>query len=169
MSDGPRTQPPGPPAGGGGGEAGGGGGEAGGPAMEELSEQDCLRLAAGQEIGRIAFVGRFGLTVFPVNYRLWDDTVVFRTGQRSALDEDLRTGIAQAEYQVAFEIDEVDRHTREGWSVLIQGHAHHVTSEAERAEAAQAGVTPWPGGAKELFIRVVPTRITGRRIRQPGG
>ena len=162
MSDGPHSQPSGSPA-------GGEGSEAGPPVVEELSEQECLRLAAGQEIGRIAFAGRFGLSVFPVNYRLWEGTVVFRTGRSSALDEDLRTGIAQAEYQVAFEIDEVDRHTREGWSILIQGHAHHVTSETERAEAARAGVSPWPGGAKELFIRIVPTRITGRRIRQHTG
>jgi len=162
MSDGPRPQPPGSPA-------GGEGSQAGRPVAEELSERECLRLAAGQEIGRIAFAGRFGLSVFPVNYRLWEDTVVFRTGRSSALDEDLRTGIAQAEYQVAFEIDEIDRHTRGGWSVLIQGHAHHVTSEAERAEVAQTGVSPWPGGAKELFIRIVPTRITGRRIRQDAG
>jgi hypothetical protein len=33
-----------------------------------------------------------------------DGTVVFRTREGSALSEDLRTGIADAEYKVAFEI-----------------------------------------------------------------
>jgi nitroimidazol reductase NimA-like FMN-containing flavoprotein (pyridoxamine 5'-phosphate oxidase superfamily) len=137
--------------------------------VEELSAEECLRLAAGQEVGRIAFAGRFGLVVVPVNYRLWQDTIVFRTAENSAMDEDLRTGISGAEFQVAFEIDEIDRPSREGWSVLIQGPAHHVTAEQERAEVTRAGLRPWPGGAKELFMRVTPTRITGRRVRQDSG
>jgi len=66
---------------------------------------------------------------------------------------------------VAFEIDDIDVPGRQGWSVLIQGPAHHVESEAGRAAAAAAGVEPWPGGARELFVRIVPSRVTGRRIR----
>jgi nitroimidazol reductase NimA-like FMN-containing flavoprotein (pyridoxamine 5'-phosphate oxidase superfamily) len=136
-------------------------------AVEQLDEQECWRLVAGQEVGRIAFNGRFGPTVFPVNYQLFEGSIVFRTGEGSALAEDLRTGIADAEYKIAFEIDELNPVTREGWSVLIQGSAHHVTSEAERAAVAGAGVTPWPGGSKEQFMRIRPTRVTGRRITHP--
>jgi nitroimidazol reductase NimA-like FMN-containing flavoprotein (pyridoxamine 5'-phosphate oxidase superfamily) len=98
------------------------------PLAGELEEAECVRLAAGQEVGRIAFTGRFGPTVFPVNYRVFEGSIAFRTGEHSALDEDLRTGIANAEYKVAFEVDETDQRAREGWSVLIQGSAHHVTS-----------------------------------------
>lgn len=134
--------------------------------VEELGAEECLRLVAGQEVGRIAFAGRYGIVVVPVNYRLWQDTIVFRTAENSAMDEDLRTGIAGAEYQVAFEIDEIQRPSREGWSVLIQGPAHHVTAEQERAEVTRAGLHPWPGGTKELFMRVRPTRVTGRRVSQ---
>jgi hypothetical protein len=54
---------------------------------------------------------------------------------------------------------------RQGWSVLIQGPAHHVESEAERESAAQAGVEPWAPGERELFLRIVPHRVTGRRIK----
>jgi Pyridoxamine 5'-phosphate oxidase len=89
---------------------------------------------------------------------------VFRTTQDSPTDEDLRTGIADAEYKVAFEIDDFDSVARVGWSVLIQGSAHHVASEAERASMSKAGVEPWPGGDRELFLRIIPSRITGRRI-----
>jgi Pyridoxamine 5'-phosphate oxidase len=69
---------------------------------------------------------------------------------------------------VAFEIDETSPATREGWSVLVQGSAHLVDSEAERASIVQSGVEPWAGGEKELFVRVIPSRITGRRIRRAG-
>lgn len=132
--------------------------------IEELSEADCLTLIAPGGIGRIAYVGRYGQTVLPVNYQMLDNTIVFRTGEDSPLEEDLQTGIRHAEYQVAFEIDEINLAEKDGWSVLIQGPAHHIDSDAERAAASQTGVQPWSGGAKEHYIRVVPTRITGRRI-----
>ena len=106
--------------------------------------------------------------VVPVTYALYEGTIVFRTGQHSPLGEDLRTGIEHAESKVAFEIDELSPATREGWSILIQGAAHPVDSESERASVMQSGVEPWPGGEKELFVRVIPTRITGRRIRRAG-
>lgn len=102
----------------------------------------------------------------PVNYRIYEGTIVFRTAQDSATDEDLRTGIANAEFKVAFEIDDFDTAARTGWNVLIQGSAHHVESDAERAAVAGAGVDPWPGGDRELFLRIIPTRVTGRRVSQ---
>lgn len=135
--------------------------------VEELDEAECLRLISAGGIGRIAFTGRFGPTVLPVNYKLHDGTIVFRTRQDSPTDEDLRTGIANAEYKVAFEIDEFSPLTREGWSVLVQGPAHHVESDAERASVREAGVEPWAGGPRELFLRITPSRVTGRRIVRP--
>ena len=136
--------------------------------LEELDEAECLRLISPGGIGRIAFTGRFGPMVLPVNYQLYQGTVVFRTVEDSPTDEDLRTGIADAEYRVAFEIDDFSLAAREGWSVLIQGALHHVDSAAERASVLEAGVEPWAGGARELFLRVIPSRITGRRItRKP--
>ncbi|MBV9094902.1 MAG: pyridoxamine 5'-phosphate oxidase family protein [Streptosporangiaceae bacterium] len=132
--------------------------------IEQLDQAESLRLISPGGIGRIAYQSRFGLAVLPVNYRWFNGAVVFRTTEHSPLDEDLRTGITNAEYQVAFEIDDFDLAERVGWSVLIQGPAHHVT-EAERASAVQAGVEPMAPGKKELFVRIVPSRVTGRRIR----
>ncbi|MGC1285578.1 MAG: pyridoxamine 5'-phosphate oxidase family protein [Streptosporangiaceae bacterium] len=134
--------------------------------LEELDEAECLRLIASGGVGRIGYSGRYGPTVMPVNYRLYEGTIVFRTAQDSATDEDLRTGIANAEFKVAFEIDDFDTAARTGWNVLIQGSAHHVESDAERAAVAGAGVDPWPGGDRELFLRIIPTRVTGRRVSQ---
>lgn len=134
--------------------------------LEELDEAECLRLIASGGIGRIGYSGRYGPTVMPVNYQLYEGTIVFRTTPDSTTDEDLRTGIANAEYKVAFEIDDFNTAARTGWSVLIQGSAHHVDSEAERASVAGAGVDPWPGGDRELFLRINPSRVTGRRVSQ---
>lgn len=133
--------------------------------IEELDEAESLRLISAGGIGRIAYQSRFGPAVLPVNYRWHDGAVVFRTTRHSALDEDLQTGISGGDYLVAFQVDEIDIASRQGWSVLIQGPAHHVEGEAERAAAEQAGVQPWPGGERDLFLRIVPRRVTGRRIR----
>jgi nitroimidazol reductase NimA-like FMN-containing flavoprotein (pyridoxamine 5'-phosphate oxidase superfamily) len=134
--------------------------------LEELDEAECLRLISPGGVGRLAYTGRYGLTVLPVNYRMHQGTVVFRTAHDSSTEQDLRTGIENAEYKVAFEIDDFNPGAREGWSVLIQGAAHHVDSEEERASVQQAGVQSWAPGERELFMRVVPDRLTGRRIRQ---
>ena len=91
--------------------------------------------------------------------------MVFRTARHSALDEDLQTGITGGDYLVAFEIDDYDLAGRQGWSVLIQGPAHHVEAEDARARAKEAGVEPWAPGDRELFLRIVPHRVTGRRIK----
>src|ERR1700746_1661868 len=136
--------------------------------LEELDEPECLRLIAPGGIGRIAVTRRVGPTVLPVNYQLHQGTIVFRTVEDSPTDEDLRTGIANAEYKVAFEIDAFSMTAREGWSVLIQGALHHVESEAEQASVRESGVEPWAGGSRDLYLRVIPSRVTGRRItRKP--
>jgi nitroimidazol reductase NimA-like FMN-containing flavoprotein (pyridoxamine 5'-phosphate oxidase superfamily) len=131
--------------------------------LEELDHDQCQNLLSPGGIGRIAYTGRFGPAVLPVNYTLRDGAIVFRTAEHGPLDEDLRTGVTNADYKVAFEIDDIDPAARQGWSVLIQGPAHHVTGAGEEA-ARQAGVESWAPGDRELFVRIVPTRITGRRV-----
>lgn len=134
--------------------------------LERLDEEECLRLISPGGVGRLAFVGRYGVTVHPVNYALNEGAIVFRTGQDSATDEDLRTGIQGAAYQVGFEVDDIDPSMKGGWSVLVQGAAHHVNTPEEREPLLAAGVEAWAGGARDLFFRIVPSRITGRRIRR---
>ncbi len=131
--------------------------------IEELDEDQCLTLIAEGGIGRIAYASRFGPAVLPVNYAWRDGAIVFRTAENSPLDEDLRTGIANADYGVAFEIDSSAAAARHGWSGLIQGPAHRVTG-AEEDAARETGVEPWAPGDRELFVRIVPSRITGRRV-----
>jgi len=131
-------------------------------AIEELDEKQCLALISPGGIGRIAYTGRFGPAVLPVNYRLVDGAVVFRTAEHSPLDEDLRTGITDASYKVAFEIDDIDLAGRRGWNVLIQGPAQHLT-ETER-ETLAGEIESWAPGDRELYLRIVPTRVTGRRV-----
>ena len=134
--------------------------------LEILDEAECRRLIEPGGIGRLVFAGSYDLTVLPVNYQMHDGAILFRTAEDSTTQGDLRTGISHAEFRVAFEVDAFDAQAREGWSVLVQGPAHHLDSVEERADAVSAGVEPWPSGEREHFIRITPVRITGRRIRR---
>jgi nitroimidazol reductase NimA-like FMN-containing flavoprotein (pyridoxamine 5'-phosphate oxidase superfamily) len=128
-----------------------------------------MRLIAPGGIGRIAYTGTYDLTVLPVNYKLHDGAILFRTAAGNLTVDDLRTGIEGSEYRVAFEVDDFSHGSREGWSVLVQGPAHHLDDEAERADALAAGVEAWPGGERDHFIKISPLRVTGRRIRRVAG
>jgi hypothetical protein len=62
---------------------------------------------------------------------------VFRTSQDGPVGADLRTGIAEAEDKVAFEIDSLGIPDREGWFVFIHGAAHHVSAIGRRTLASR--------------------------------
>ena len=71
-----------------------------GLAAEHLEEAECLRLISPGGIGRLAYSHLEGPVVLPVSYKLYEGTILFRTGQDSPVGEDLRTGIAGAEHKV---------------------------------------------------------------------
>src|SRR5215472_18456581 len=100
--------------------------------LERLGEADCMELLADGGIGRLVFTSRYGLTALPVAYKIDGGALVLGTWDL-VFDEDLRTGIADADYQVAVEVDQIDLHAHKGWIVLARGAAHHLDTEAERA------------------------------------
>ncbi|PRY50724.1 nitroimidazol reductase NimA-like FMN-containing flavoprotein (pyridoxamine 5'-phosphate oxidase superfamily) [Geodermatophilus tzadiensis] len=128
--------------------------------MEELSADECSRLLATQEIGRLAVNAEHHPLVFPVNYAVDGTTIVIRTAPG--------TKLAAADHaNVTFEVDEIDRRTRSGWSVLVRGVAEevgpgHRADLVARTEAT--GVQPWAPGEHGRWLRLIPTSVTGRRI-----
>jgi Pyridoxamine 5'-phosphate oxidase len=136
------------------------------PVMEVLSEAECLELLASGGLGRLVYDGRYGPTALPVAYRMDEGSIVLGTWDPVLFDEDLRTGIAHAEYHVAVEADQIDVTAREGWFVLVRGAAHHLDTEAERAPFINTGLEPWIEGVPAHFIRVNPTSMWGNRARR---
>ena len=124
-----------------------------------------MELLATGETGRLVFTSRYGPTALPISYKIDGGSLVLGTWD-PVFDEDLRTGIADADYQVAIEVDQVDPQTRQGWIVLARGAAHHLDTEAERAPIIDAGLEPWVEGITPHFIRVSPTTIFGVRTRR---
>lgn len=136
------------------------------PEVEGLDEAECLRLIAAGGVGRLAYSGLFGVAVLPVSYKVDEGSILFRTMLDSPTDEDLRTGIEGAEYEVGFEIDEVASDRQEGWFVFIQGAAHHEDSDDDCASAWALDVQRSAGSMREHFVRITPTLITGSRLRR---
>ena len=133
---------------------------------DRLSESECMELLAHGGVGRLVFTSRYGPTALPIVYRIDGESIVLGTWDPAVFDEDLRTGIAHADYQVAVEADQIDPEARAGWFVLAQGAAHHLDAEAERAPCTDAGLEPWIEGVPAHFIRVIPTHFFGLRGRR---
>ncbi len=132
--------------------------------LERLGEAECRELLATGGIGRLVFTSRYGPTALPVNYKIDEGSLVLGTWD-PVFDEDLRTGIADADYQVAVEADQIDPQERRGWIVMARGAAHHLDTEAERAPVIDAGLEPWIEEVPAHYIRVTPTSLFGVRVR----
>jgi hypothetical protein len=133
--------------------------------MERLGEAECMELLTDGAVGRLVFNSRYGLTALPVVMMIDGGSLVLGTWD-PVFDEDLRTGIQYADYQVAVEADQINLEEREGWVVLVRGAAHHLDTEAERAPYIDAGLVPWLEGVAAHLIRVEPITIFGVRARR---
>jgi nitroimidazol reductase NimA-like FMN-containing flavoprotein (pyridoxamine 5'-phosphate oxidase superfamily) len=128
-----------------------------GHALRTLSPVECFDLLEPGGIGRVAFASE-GITILPVNFAMAGKTIVFRTAPDTLL-------AVYADAPVSFEADRLDDARHEGWSVLVHGHAREVTDEREVKRLENAThVEPWAGGARDVYVRITPTRISGRRI-----
>ncbi|GAB2808152.1 pyridoxamine 5'-phosphate oxidase family protein [Streptomyces chlorus] len=128
------------------------------PQLRDLDPEECRALISTHGVGRVAVSTPDGPAVVPVNYDVIDGEIAFRTAPES-------TPAAAVGSQVAFEVDHVDEAMSQGWSVLVAGHARVVTEpDTVRRLAGRAHTKPWPGGEREMWVSIEPTRITGRRI-----
>lgn len=128
--------------------------------IELIDRDECLALLRADEIGRLAVIDSGRPVIFPVNYVVDDEDIVFRTAPGTKVDQGPRAG-------ACFEIDGFDRPHHAGWSVVVTGRLDEVTAYSGSlfARASELPVHPWADGPKEHIMRLVPASITGRRIR----
>lgn len=127
--------------------------------LEVLSAQECDRLLAENVIGRVAFVADGEPVVLPVNYRLHQGAVVFRTARGEKLEAAARRA------PVAFEIDGWDPNAHTGWSVLVRGVAEEVLDQDQVAELETLGLRPWAESPqRRMWVRIRREDVSGRRI-----
>jgi nitroimidazol reductase NimA-like FMN-containing flavoprotein (pyridoxamine 5'-phosphate oxidase superfamily) len=128
------------------------------PEFTELSRAECAELLSTHGVGRLAVPAESGPVIVPVNYSVVDGAIVFRTARGA-------TPSQASGCMVAFEVDRVDDTFSQGWSVLTRGYARTVTdTDEEHRLAKQAYSRPWSGGRRDMWVRIEPYAVTGRRI-----
>jgi nitroimidazol reductase NimA-like FMN-containing flavoprotein (pyridoxamine 5'-phosphate oxidase superfamily) len=127
--------------------------------LQALSPTECFDLLEPGGIGRVGMTDPDGVIIVPVNYVVKGQAIIYRTAPDTLLALHVNT-------QVSFEVDQCDEALHEGWSVLVQGHAHEVTDEHQVKQLEDiARLKPWAPGARDVYVRLTPTQISGRRIQ----
>ena len=130
-----------------------------------MDRDECLVLLADHTVGRLGVVSGGSPMIFPVNYALDEQDIVFRSADGSKVDHGLGG-------RVCFEIDEFDLETRSGWSVVVTGRLEEVTSlqPSMYKRITSADVEPWADGEKPHWLRIRAGNVTGRRVGpEPAG
>jgi uncharacterized protein len=132
-------------------------------ALEQLSEQECLAMLKTVHFGRLAVVtGEGRPEVFPLNFLLHENTVVFATESSVIL--------SWAPFgHIAFEADQIDPQTHEGWDVVVQGEGADITGavDAFSAQSRAIRLDLWAPGQKAHWISIANPVFSGRRLYRP--
>lgn len=138
---------------------------AAGEGIAVLDTQTCWQLLAAEEVGRLAVAVHQHPDIFPVNYAVDAETIVFRTAEGSKLFA------LFVDSAVAFEVDSYDAESGTAWSVVIKGRAAEIPMQ-DLLDDVAFPLFSWTATPKPRFVRVVPDEITGRRFhvvqRRPG-
>ena len=127
--------------------------------LVDMPVEDCEELLGRSPIGRLGVIVDGRPEIFPMNHVFDPHTrsVAFPTTAGTKLDAALNWPWA------AYEVDGIDDEGR-GWSVLVVGRAEEITDpvDIERLESHRHVL--WQSGESARWLRIVPNRVSGRRI-----
>jgi nitroimidazol reductase NimA-like FMN-containing flavoprotein (pyridoxamine 5'-phosphate oxidase superfamily) len=122
--------------------------------ISTIPEDSAWGYLASVDVGRIAVSSGDLPEIYPVNFCLDGETIVFRSAAGSKLEK------LSLNSHVAFEADGWDEDG--GWSVLVRGTGSLITDADELARVAKAPLLPWVPTIKKNWVRVTPEKVTGR-------
>lgn len=133
--------------------------------IEPLDLEASLAVLNRNEIGRVGFLSHGRPVILPVTYALDDRRIVFRTAPGSKLH------IAETEVlPVVFEVDEYERETGRGVSVVVHGPMDAVLDQVESARLDRLGVEPYANDIRRpQWVRIQPHKLRGWRFAGPPG
>ena len=126
-------------------------------ATEILSDSECWDLLEGTAVGRLAVDIAGQPDIFPINFIVDNNGIVFRSAAGTKL-----AGAVLNRF-VAFEIDGYEPSERTAWSVVIKGKASAIERMQDVFDAEDLPLFPWLAWEKPNFVRIEPTSVTGRR------
>src|SRR3546814_20622897 len=115
--------------------------------LELLSEEEARELLDHSEIGRVGVTMGAIPAIFPVNYAIVDDLIVFRTAPGSKLSAATEGAV------VAFEVDEFDGASQSGWGVLVVGRSQVVPDLDTTLKELDVGPEQWANGSHTALGR----------------
>jgi hypothetical protein len=125
--------------------------------VHELTMEECYRLLATAQLGRLALSHRALPVVLPVSFLLHERTIVIQTTAGSVLDAAREVPV------VAFETDDIDPRTYAGWSVVVTGLMRVVTNAKARSMFECSPAFPRITSEPRHFLTVTPRLVSGRR------
>ena len=134
------------------------------PTTEHLEPAECWRLMSTQVVGRIASMVAGQVECFPINLGVDGESVVIRTAPGTLLSNLI---VAP---EVVVEADGVEYRDKvpHAWSTLVRGKAAFVESVDEEMKLQESGPQPWQAGVKNELVRIIPTKVSGRRFPVTG-
>lgn len=126
--------------------------------VTEMTPEECWHLLAHAQLGRLALSVRDDVDIFPINFVAHDGALYFRTSPGSKLAE------LTANPRVALEADRYDDEVAA--SVVAKGVAERLDAQDDIDRADALGLEPWIPTLKYRWVRITPTRVSGRRFRR---
>lgn len=126
-----------------------------------LSEEQCWQRLAAAEVGRVVtWVGEV-VDIFPVNFVVDGNEIVFRTAEGSKLVE------LTINDEVIFEVD--DHSETDAWSVIVRGSARRLETNDEVDRADRLPLRPWIPTLKHNYVSITPHELSGRAFPRGDG
>jgi hypothetical protein len=122
--------------------------------LEVLDRDECLKLLATAEVGRVVFTIRGLPAVQPVKFVLDEDVLWFPAQADTDLFGSAQDGV------VAFEADAFDPDLRTGWWVTVLGQA----GEGDRPQGLAELSWQLPPAGDVRCVRVPIEVVSGRRV-----
>ena len=130
----------------------------------EIDERECRRLlGTASGIGRLGFTERALPMILPVHFTVRAGEIVV------ASISDSKTATARRGTVVAFELDDYDPATREGWTVNVIGPTRLITDPAEIDALDALDFAPWTGNPHRTYFTVQVAMVQGRRLISSAG
>ncbi|GAA1976584.1 pyridoxamine 5'-phosphate oxidase family protein [Isoptericola halotolerans] len=121
-----------------------------------LSADECWEFLGDRPVGRLATAVAGEPDIFPISFAVAERHVVFRTHPGSKLVE------VAVNARVAFEADEWTPEV--ATSVVVKGTAEILDRDADVAAAEATGLVSYLDDGKDVWVRITPTTVTGRRL-----
>ncbi|MBF4571951.1 pyridoxamine 5'-phosphate oxidase family protein [Herbiconiux sp. VKM Ac-1786] len=124
--------------------------------VETLDPEECWRLLATTELGRLAVSDDQGADIFPINHLVTDRLVYFRSAPGTKIVRlTERPG-------VAFETDGTEN--RQRWSVVLRGTARRLSIDTDIQTSGVDELHTFTRSTKWNYFVITPVTITGVRF-----